>query len=106
MGHFAYKRMCRRVKQYYYWKGMSGDILKKCETCVNCASVQGQSFRGIPPLVSIPVGSPFKCVGMDFVEFDKSNAGNCYALVFQDYLTKWPEVYAVDNREQKQYLSV
>ena len=77
---------------------MSGDILKKCETCVNCASVQGQSFRGTPPLVSIPVGAPFECVGMDCVEFDNSIAGNHYALVFQDYLTKWLEVYAVDNR--------
>lgn len=35
---------------------------------------------------------------MDFVELDKSTAGNCYALVFQDYLTKWPEVYVVNNR--------
>ena len=25
--------------------------------------------------------------------------GNRYALVFQDYLNKWPEVYAVANRK-------
>ena len=97
-GHFAYKKMYQRMKKYYYWEGMSGDICKKCESCVDCASVQGQGFKGTPPLVSIPVGGPFECVGMDFVEFDKSAAGNQYALVFQDYLTKWPEVYAVDNR--------
>ena len=84
--------------KYYYWEGMSGDVCKKCESCVDCASVQGQGFKGTPPLVSIPVGGPFECVGMDFVEFDKSTAGNQYALVFQDYLTEWPEVYAVDNR--------
>ena len=79
---------------------MSGDILR-CESCVDCASVQGQSFRGTPPLVCIPVEGPFECVGMDFEELDKSTAGNRYALVFQDYLTKWPEVYAVDNRRAK-----
>ena len=28
-----------------------------------------------------------------------SKAGNKYALVLQDYLTKWPEVYAVPNRK-------
>ena len=77
---------------------MSGDILRKCESCVDCASVQGQSFRGTPPLVCMPVEGPFECVDMDFVELDKSAAGNLYALAFQDYLTKWSEVYVVDNR--------
>ena len=75
-GHFAYKKMYQKMKKYYYWEGMSGDVRKKCESCVDCASVQGQGFKGTPPLVSIPVGGPFECVGMDFVEFDKSTAGN------------------------------
>ena len=98
-GHFGYKRMYSRLKPYYYWKGMSSDILKKCESCVDCASVQGQGFKGRPPLVNIPVGGPFECIGMDFVELDQSADGNRYALVLQDYLTKWPEVYAVANRK-------
>ena len=51
-----------------------------------------------PPLKSIPVGEPFSCIGMDFKEMDMSKKGNRYALVFQDYLTKWPEVFAVPDR--------
>jgi len=35
---------------------------------------------------------------MDFKEFDVSKKGNRYALVFQDYLTKWPEVFPVADR--------
>ena len=58
----------------------------------------GQGSRGKPPLVSIPVGGPFDMIGMDFVELDVSKSGNRYALVFQDYLSKWPEVYALSNR--------
>ena len=54
---------------------------------------------GRPALVSIPVGGPFKCIGMDFVEFNRSTSGNRYALVIQDYLTKWPEVYALPDRK-------
>ena len=30
---------------------------------------------------------------------DQSKRGNCYTLVFQDYLSKWPEVYAVSDRK-------
>ena len=35
---------------------------------------------------------------MDLKEFDVSEKGNRYALVFQEYLTKWPEVYPVQDR--------
>ena len=31
---------------------------------------------------------------MDFKEMDVSEDGKRYVLVFQDYLTKWPEVFA------------
>ena len=44
-----------------------------------------------PLLHCIPVVEPFQCVGMGFKEMDTSTNGNRYALVFQDYLTKWPE---------------
>ena len=47
---------------------------------------------------SIQVGGPFEHVDMDFKQMDISHSGNRYALVFQDYLTKWPEVYPVSNR--------
>ena len=48
---------------------------------------------------NITVGGAFECLGMDFKELDLSNSGNHYALVFQDYLSKWLEVYAVPDRK-------
>ena len=98
-GHFAVKRMKNRVSQYFYWPGMRGDIHRKCMSCIECASVQGQSIHGRPLLKSIEVGGIFECIGMDFLEMDTARSGNRYALVFQDYLSKWPEVYPV--RDQK-----
>ena len=98
-GHFAVKKLSQRISQYFYWNGLKSDVYKKCSSCVSCASVQGQGDRGRPPLVSIPVGGPFDCIGMDFVELDVSKQGHRYALVFQDYLSKWPEVYALADRK-------
>ena len=98
-GHFAVKKVTQRISQYFYWSGMKGDIYKKCSGCVTCASVSGQGTREKPALVNIPVGGAFECIGMDFVEMDKSKDGNRYALVIQYYLTKWPEVYAVQDRK-------
>ena len=97
-GHFSPKRMFNKLSQYYYWQEMRGDIQKVCETCVVCASTQGQERQKKPFLHCIPVGKPFQCVGMDFKEMDVSSNGNRYALVFQDYLTKWPEVFPVQDR--------
>jgi len=38
---------------------------------------------------------------MDFKQMDINKHENHYALVLQDYLTKWPEVYAVTGRSAK-----
>ena len=77
---------------------MSSMVFKKCESCLTCATTQGQERRRNPELHSIPVGEPFACIGMDFKEMDESYDKNRFALVFQDYLSKWPEVYAVADR--------
>ena len=51
-----------------------------------------------PPLTPIPVSGPFDRVGVDVIQFPKSRKGNQYAVVFVDYLTKWPEVFAVPDQ--------
>jgi len=56
---------------------------------------KGQERKQNPALHSIAVGEPFACISMDFKEMDKSFDDNWYALVFQDYLTKWLELYPV-----------
>ena len=51
-----------------------------------------------PPLTPIPVASPFDWVGVDVLKFPKSELGNQYAIVFVDYLTKWPKVYPTSDQ--------
>ena len=55
--------------------------------------------RAVKPLLTpIPVSGPFNRVGVDVIQFPKSAASNKYAVVFIDYLTKWPEVFAVKDQ--------
>jgi len=98
--------MTQRLTHYFYWAGMRADVYRKCSSCVECVSVQGQGNPGRPPLKSIEVGGPFECMGMDFLEMDTSKGGSKYALVFQDYLSKWPEVYPVKDRKAGLWLEV
>ena len=51
-----------------------------------------------PPLTPIPVSGPFHRVGVDVIQFTKSYSGNRYGVVFVDYLTKWPEVFATSDQ--------
>jgi len=46
----------------------------------------------------IPVGGAFDRLGVDVIQFPRSKNGNRYAVVFVDYLTKWPEVFAVADQ--------
>ena len=82
-----------------HWPGMKGDAYQVCKSRVTCLSTQGHKRRAKPPLKCIEVGEPFECIGMDIKEFDMSSKGNRYALVFQDYLTKWPEIYPLPDHK-------
>ena len=50
------------------------------------------------PLTPIVVNGPFDRVGVDVIQFPQSHSGNQYAVVFMDYLTKWPEVYPTPDQ--------
>ena len=51
-----------------------------------------------PPLTPIPVNGPFYRMGVDVIQFPKSDTGNQYGVVFIDCLTKWPEVFTTSDR--------
>ena len=51
------------------------------------------------PLTPIPVEGPFHRMGVDVIQFTRSHVGNQYVVVFTDYLTKWPEVFATKDQQ-------
>ena len=76
---------------------MRSDVINWCRACEVCATTRvGRSFR--PPLVPLPVAGAFDRVGVDVVQFVRSNAGNQYAAVFNDYLTEWVEVFPTKDQ--------
>ena len=76
---------------------MRADITRWSRACLVCATYStGRAVR--PPLSPIPVSGPFDRVGVDVIQFPRSSADNQYAVVFMDYLTKWPEVFATPDQ--------
>jgi len=76
---------------------MRRDITRWTLGCIVCATRSvGRAVRA--PLTPIPVAGPFDRIGVDIIQFPKTSRGNQYAVVFMDYLTKWPEVFAVPDQ--------
>ena len=76
---------------------MRADIEKWCRSCLVCA-IRHVGHRVVPPLTPIPVGGPFDRMGVDVVQLPRTRSGKQYAVVFVDYMTKWPEVFATSNQ--------
>lgn len=73
---------------------MRSDISRWTRGCVTREA--GWAPRA--PLTPIPVTGPFDHIGVDIVQFPRSRQGNQYAVVFVDYLTKWPEAFPVPDQ--------
>ena len=97
-GHFAERKMYSTLRQRYWWKGMRSDVRHHCRSCLTCATRKGTGRPSQPPLQPIQVGGPFRHVGVDVLQLPLTESGNKYAVVFQDYLTKWVEAFAVPNQ--------
>ena len=96
-GHLGDAKVYSELLCHYWWPKMRSDITHWSRSCLTCATYgRGQTVR--PPLTPIPVSGPFDRVGIDVIKFPRSTKGNQYAVVFMDYLTKWPEVFAVADQ--------
>jgi len=76
---------------------MHSDVRRWCKACLVCAMRQTGHPTKVP-LCPIPVTGPFDCVGVDVLPLPHTFDGNQYAVVFVDYLTKWPEVFATPDQ--------
>ena len=95
-GHLREAKI-HELSRQYWWPQMQRDITDWCKACLICASRRpGRAVKSV--LTPIPVAGPFDHVGVDVITFPKSQHGNSYAVVFVDYLTKWPEVFPVADQ--------
>ena len=95
--HLGDCKVFSELRRHYWWCSMRSDVTRWTRGCLVCTTREaGRSYRA--PLTPIPVGGPFDRVGVDIIQFPQSRQGNRYAVVFMDYLTKWPEVFPVPDQ--------
>lgn len=105
-GHFAAKKTYGALMRHWWWDGMYSDTQKFTSNCPQCAIVTGGGRHHRPPLHPIPVSRPFQIVGVDVMELPKTDKGNRYVLVFQDFLTKWPLVFPMPDQKSQRIVEL
>ena len=98
-GHFSGKRLYNTLAVHWWWDGMYVDSIQFVQNCPECTIVAGGSKVCRPPLHPIPVQRPFQILGIDIMELPKTAAGNKYVIVLQDFLTKWPMIFAASDQK-------
>ena len=96
-GHLRDAKIHGELGKHFWWPKMRRDIRSWCHACLTSAT-RRVGRKAKPPLTPIPVGGPFDRIGVDVIQFPASFDGNQYAVVFVDYLTKWPEVFAIPDQ--------
>ena len=86
--HLSDLKVYSELRKHYWWEGMRRDVNNWTRACLICATYHVRR-KVKPPLPPLPVSGTFDGVGVDV---PKTRRGNRYAVVFVDYLTKWPEV--------------
>lgn len=85
---------------------MYTDTMKYVKNCPECAIVSGVGRHRPPPLHPIPVQRPFQIIRIDIMDLPKTETGNKHVVVFQDYLTKWPMVYAIPDQKTQRIVQI
>ena len=98
-GHFSGVHIYAALSCRWWWRTMYTDAQEFSRNCGECATVTGVGIRSKPPLHPIPVQKPFQIVGVDIMELPITTRGNRYVIVFQDFLTKWPLVFAAPDQK-------
>ena len=92
-GHLREAKIHSELSHPYWWPHMRADLTDWCRSCLRCATCRVRKpVRS--RLTPIPVRGPFDRVRLDVLQLPKTSRGNHYEVMFMDYLTKWPEVFA------------
>lgn len=102
VGYLVFYKMYYKIRERFFWEGMYKNIDFWCKFCVNCVSWKIFKGRKRVLMLFIFVDGLFDWVVVDVLGLLLlSLKGNCYIVVFLDYLIRWVEVFIILNVDVK-----
>lgn len=100
-GHAGINRMFNNIRQYYYWPGMSSDVVEFVKRCKQC-QIYKHSNRQIkePMEITTTATSAFNNISLDIMgPLDVDDYHNKYILTLQCNLSKFVEAYPMQCKD-------
>ena len=95
-GHLGQTKTFARLKDKFYWYGMTKDTILYVQQCAVCNRTKKLSVTPKSPLQKFHAGFPMERVHLDILgPFNRSKRNNAYILVMVDQFTKWVELAAL-----------
>ena len=99
-GHLGREKTLPKVRERFYWVGMSMDVRAYVKQCADCARKKNPPRKHRAPLQQLSVGAPLERVAIDVLgPLTETHQGNSYILFVGDYWTKWMEAYAIPDQQ-------
>ena len=97
-GHVGLAKTYGKLSLKYFWKNMYADCEHWVKSCTDFATNKMPKGHTKAPFLPIPVEGSFDRVAVDCLgPFPPTHSNNRYIVIFSDYLTRWPEAFAVPN---------
>ena len=102
-GHQGEDRTLLRLKDRYYWKGMTKDTREYVRSCAVCNRHKKPNKKAKHEMVGFHAGAPLERVHLDFLgPLPKTARGNEYVLMIVDQFTKWVECLPLPSQTAEQ----
>ena len=99
-GHLGINKTLSKVRQNYYWPGLSQDVKLYVTDCEMCQKGKDPIPTKRAPMQVARSGYPMERIAVDILgELPVTERGNKYVLVVSDYFTKWTESFPMRNIE-------
>ena len=97
--HLGFDKTYAKISEHYFWQTMRKDIQDFVCSCPQCQNRKNPVKITRAPLIPVPiVDEPFNRIAIDVVgPLLQSESGNQFIVVCSDYLTRWPEAFAVPD---------
>ena len=99
MGHMGVDKTHDLISRRYFWPGLYGEVNTYVAGCITCQARSSRQDRA--PLEEMDVPAyPFEKVSLDISgPYGETQRGNLYIVSFVDWLTNWPEAFAVPDKK-------
>ena len=98
--YIGFERLYDTVRQKYYWPRLYTDLYEVVTGCRDCQQSKVSTKAKRAPLCPLPVASVFERVHIDLLgPLPESPEGFKYILVIVESLSRFPEIFCVENAE-------